>query len=529
MPYLLHDLTQHAARNFAHKEALLFKTEVVNYQTLNERIKVTAKGLLALGIKPSERIAIYLPKCIESVVSMFACSVTGACFVPINPVLTAQQVNHILADCSVRILITSSARLKQLEGVLSQCVHLQTVVLVDWIKVDAISLPLINIIQWDDIQSKCIEQPEFSRHDTDVAAILYTSGSRGHPKGVMLSHRNLLLGAKSVAKYLNNTADDRILAVLPLSFDYGLSQLTTAFSVGATVVLMDYLLPRDVIKAIVCYQITGLAAVPPLWIQLAPLDWPEEARQSLRYFTNSGGTLPVEILNALRQKLPNSQAFLMYGLTEAFRSTYVPPEALDSHQASIGIAIPNADVRVLHEDGSECDDNEPGELVHSGELVSLGYWNSPEKTAECFKAIPATASGKPASNWALWSGDTVIRAKDGFLSFVGRKDDMIKTSGYRVSPNEVEELVYHSGLVKEVVALGVAHPMLGQAIVLLVVPENKALENKTLVSYCKKNLPNFMQPACIEINIALARNQNGKIDRKGLSLQYSDLFSELKK
>ncbi len=527
MPTLIHHLITKTAQQAPDADALLYKDQAINYQQLVLEISRLSQALINIGIERHERIAVYLPKRIETVVSMFAPSAAGACFVPVNPILKAEQVGYILHDCNVRLLITSHDRLKQLHSTLEHCNDLLYVIVIDRPK-SATSLDLshIKVMQWDEIPTDNNHLPLVTTIDTDVAAILYTSGSTGKPKGVVLSHRNMITGANSVAQYLGNNKSDRLLAVLPFSFDYGLSQLTTAFQVGASVVLIDYLFPRDVIKAVCQYNITGLAAVPPLWIQLAQLDWPEEAKASLRYFTNSGGAMPVEILTKLRHALPYSTPYLMYGLTEAFRSTYVPPEALDTHQDSIGIAIPNAEVLVLNEDGSECADNEPGELVHRGSLVSLGYWNALEKTRARFKPIPSSLTGIVIAEMAVWSGDTVRRDKDGFLYFISRKDDMIKTSGYRVSPNEIEEIAYQSELVKEAVALGITHPSLGQAVVLIVVPLADSYTAGDLLNYCKKNLPNFMHPAEIIVKGSLSRNQNGKIDRKQLAEEYKDLFQE---
>jgi len=526
MPTLLHHLISQRALIAPNDEALIHKNETLNYQQLNNELINKANVFIEQGIKRSDRIATYLPKRIEAVISLFAASAAGASFVPVNPILKADQLAYILSDCDVRLLVTSKSRLKQIEPVLALCKNLHTIMIID--SKEAITLdkhPNIKILVWSTIDSEQADFPAIQTIDQDLAAILYTSGSTGQPKGVMLSHHNMIAGAHSVTQYLQNTQQDRILAVLPLSFDYGLSQLTTAFSVGASVILMDYLLPRDVIRAVVKYQISGLAAVPPLWIQLSQFDWPEEAGNSLRYFTNSGGSLPVETLKTLRQALPHSQPFLMYGLTEAFRSTYVPPDMLDKHQNSIGIAIPNAEVLVLREDGSECADNEPGELVHRGALVAMGYWHAAEKTAEIFKPIIAQLSGAVLTELAVWSGDTVRRDKDGFMYFISRKDDLIKTSGYRVSPNEVEEVMYQSGLVREAIALGIAHPLLGQAIVLIAIVKEQSITSKELLSYCKQKLPNYMHPTEIICKENLLRNQNGKIDRQLLYLEYKHLFT----
>ena len=236
---------------------------------------------------------------------------------------------------------------------------------------------------------------------------------------------------------------------------------------GASVVLIEYSLPQEVLLTLEREQVTGLAAVPPVWIQLADLNWPDSVRRTLRYITNSGGAMPQATLARLREALPQTRVFLMYGLTEAFRSTYLPPEELDRRPDSIGKAIPDAEILVLRPDGTQCDDDEPGELVHRGPLVSLGYWKDPERTAERFRPVPSVADGLPTDEMEVWSGDIVRRDAEGFLYFIGRRDEMIKTSGMRVSPTEVEEEAYATGLVGDAVAVGVPHALLGQGIVLV--------------------------------------------------------------
>jgi acyl-CoA ligase (AMP-forming) (exosortase A-associated) len=373
-----------------------------------------------------------------------------------------------------------------------------------------------------------LEIPARSGHrvvDTDMAAILYTSGSTGKPKGVVLSHRNMVTGAKSVASYLENRPSDRILAVLPFSFDYGFSQLSTSFVAGACCVLMDYLLPRDVLRAVERKSITGLAAVPPLWVQLAALAWPDSVRKHLRYITNSGGAMPGATVAALRAALPDTKVFLMYGLTEAFRSTYLPPDQVEHRPDSIGKAIPNAEILVVREDGSRCAPGEPGELVHRGSLVSLGYWNDRQKTAERFRPAPGQDPGLVLTELAVWSGDTVRTDEEGYIYFIGRRDEIIKTSGYRVSPTEIEEIVYATGLVAEAAAFGVPHAILGQAIVLAAVAKNGAGSgDQALLDLLKVRLPTFMLPAHVTWRDSLPRNPNGKIDRKRLSLELISLF-----
>ncbi len=528
---LIHDLLRNACAATPDAQALAHKAETLSYQALWAAVEGTAGGYLGLGLEPGERIGVWLPKRTETVAALFGAAAAGGGFVPLNPLLKPAQVAYILRDCNVRFLVTAPDRAALLAQELVHCPDLRRLVLVDADAAALAGLPHLPVpaVPWSELADLGQGAPAPARRiDADIAAILYTSGSTGAPKGVVLSHRNLIAGALSVAEYLENSATDRILAVMPFSFDYGLSQLNTAFSVGAQAVLMDYLLPNDVIKAVTRYGITGLAAVPPLWIQLARLPWPDAARETLRYITNTGGAMPPPVTRVLRDQLPNTKVFLMYGLTEAFRSTYLPPDQIDARPDSMGRAIPNAEILVVREDGSPCAPGEPGELVHRGALVSLGYWNDRERTAERFRPAPGQPAGLPNPELAVWSGDQVRRDAEGFLYFISRKDEMIKTSGYRVSPTEVEEVIYASGLVAEVAAVGVAHPTLGQAIVALAKPaagDGQDLEPR-LLEYCKRELPNFMVPHRVLVETSLPRNPNGKIDRKLLATRLQDLFTE---
>lgn len=530
MPDLIHQFIERSANTMPDASALLFKSAQVSYRELQTRIDQVANGLLALGIAAGERVAVYLPKQLETVYGIFGAAAAGACFVPVNPLLKPRQVAHILPHCNVRVLITSWQRLELLRPILTQCPDLHSIVLVDDAPANAPDPTPQTLLTFAELCDIATTIAPHRRIDTDMAAILYTSGSTGNPKGVVLSHRNMVAGALSVASYLNNSASDRLLAVLPLSFDAGLSQLTTAFSVGASAVLMDYLLPKDVIRAVEKYRVTGLAAVPPLWNQLCGLPWPTAAVQSLRYITNTGGAMPVATTRALRAALPDTLVYLMYGLTEAFRSTYLPPDQVDTRPESIGKAIPNADILVVNDQGDICGPNEPGELVHRGALVSLGYWNDPEKTAQRFRPSPGRPAEIPVTELAVWSGDQVMRDEQGYLYFISRKDDMIKTSGYRVSPTEVEEVVYTSGLVAGAAALGLPHAALGQAIALVVTARQAdtphASLEQDLLAHCRRELPNFMLPLAIIVRDALPHNQNGKIDRRALGEEYRDLFRE---
>ena len=528
--FLLPDLISRSAAATPHSLALSYGTESLSYAQLANQVGAFASGLIHLRQVRGDRVAIYLEKRFETVIASFGAPAAGLVFVPVNPLLKPEQVAFILQDCNVRVLVTSPERLAGLTDALSRCPDLKHVVVTDGQIGVAPPASIADshwaLTRWSDFLSG----PARAGHrviDTDMVAILYTSGSTGRPKGVVLSHRNMVAGAKSVASYLENNAQDTLLAALPLSFDAGFSQLTTAFHTGARVVLLNYLMPRDVLKVMEREKVTGLTAVPPLYIQLTQLEWPTAINEHLRYFANTGGRMPGETLGLLRKRAPNAKPFLMYGLTEAFRSTYLPPDEVDRRPDSIGKAIPNAEILVLREDGSPCDADEPGELVHRGALVGLGYWNDAEKTAERYKLLTAGTGGREAGlqlpEYAVFSGDNVRKDAQGFLYFIGRRDEMIKTSGYRVSPLEVEEVLYATKLVGECAAFGVDHPSLGHAICVIAtsIDDTKTTLVQDLLLECKTRMPAYMVPSAIEIvQGPLPRNPNGKIDRKLLSTDW---------
>lgn len=522
MPERVHELISHAARRTPNAEALAADGHYLSYAALDEAMYRVASGFLGLGLGAGERAAVYLEKRIETVVALFAISAAGGVFVPVNPLLKPQQVGYVLAHCNVRVLVTSASRLEQLVSCLAQCPDLHTVVVVDEDRLGT-SQACLDILTWSELSNASVSHVPHRRIDADMAAILYTSGSTGRPKGVVLSHRNLVTGAKSVAQYLGNTASDRLLVVLPLSFDYGLSQLTTAFHAGACAVVANYWFPKDIVSLVEKERITGLAGVPPLWQQLAEQPWPEKT--GLRYITNSGGVMPFTTLTRLQSSLKGVDIFLMYGLTEAFRSTYLPPGDVARKPNSIGRAIPNVEVMVVRPDGTVCEPYERGELVHRGALVSLGYWNDPVATVERFKPAPGQPAELPLTELAVWSGDTAYRDEDGYLYFVGRTDEMIKVSGYRISPTEVEEVLLGIKGVSEAVALGVPHPGLGQAIVVIVYCEDATVAASNILCECKRALPAYMVPSHIDVRTErLPRNPNGKLDRSTLRQSHSNMF-----
>ena len=473
--------------------ALILRGETFSYKCLKERLACLA-GWLASLVEPGGRVASWAAKGELTCLLPIAAARAGLVHVPINPLLKRAQVAHILADSGAQVLIGTRARLASLEegDALAECRLFD----------EETALRLARDCgQWLGVSD---------RDPQELAAILYTSGSTGRPKGVMLSHANIWLGAVSVAHYLGMSDDDVTLAVLPLSFDYGQSQLLSTWYAGGCVVPLDYLFPRDVPKACARHGVTTLAAVPPLWVQLTEVEWAQEAVAAMRRMTNSGGALTVELVQDLRAIFPQAELFPMYGLTEAFRSTYLDPGLVESHPTSMGRAIPFAEILVVADDGSLAGPNREGELVHCGPLVAQGYWQDDERTAERFRPAPR---GSEYGGTAVWSGDRVRRDAEGLLYFVGRRDAMIKSSGNRISPQEIEDAARATGLVAEAVALGVPDPRLGQAIHLVVRGGGDAA---ALTAALARELPNFMQPQMIHWRESLPLNPNGKLDRSAI-------------
>lgn len=477
--------------------ALEDRAGTLSYAELEGAVAALAYWLRAQGLAPGDRVATWLPKTRHACVMPLAAARAGLVHVPVNPVLKRAQVAHILADSGARLLLTQAARATTLEPG---------------------DLPGGCAVAFEGDAPLAGEGLAFAERDPQTSvAILYTSGSTGRPKGVMLSHANLWLGAISVAHYLKVTPDDRVLGVLPLSFDYGQNQLFSTWAAGGRVIPLDYLTARDVIKAVDRHDATTIAGVPPLWTQLLEADWPEAVAAKIRRLTNSGGALTLGMVRGLRARFPEADLYPMYGLTEAFRSTYLDPSLVDAHPESMGRAIPFAEIMVVRPDGSRAAVGEPGELVHAGPLVAQGYWQDAERTALRFKAAPEFSS---YGGMAVFSGDSVVEGADGLLRFVGRDDEMIKSSGNRISPTEVEEAVLAGGEAREAVALGVPDPRLGQAITVIAVARGEAeAAEAALRERLRRDLPAFMQPTRYVWRDELPRNANGKLDRSGLKAE----------
>jgi len=517
MDFLIHHMLRTTAARFSSEEALVHGDQRLTYAEISGLVAGLAQSLRDAGLRRGERVGIYLEAGIPQVLSIFGVSQAGCVFVPINAFLFPEQVAHIACDCGISVLITTATKLESLAPVLQSTPSVRFVVVVDGKQHPQIALPVHEF----DTMTKA--KPHTLWQDwgigKDLAAILYTSGSTGKPKGVMLSHGNVIAGSTIVSTYLQITHADRILAVLPFSFDAGLNQLTTAFQQGGTLVLINFVFARQIVEALTKERITGLAGVPTVWSLLAQPNstLSKNPPPALRYITNTGGAMPQNVLKTLQTLLPSSQIFLMYGLTEAFRSTYLPPGELDRRPTSMGKAIPDTEILLINDRGQLCKPGEVGELVHRGPTVSLGYWGNKDATDRVLRPNPLLPTEMGEVEKVCYSGYLVKMDEDVFLYYVGRRDTMIKSSGYRISPTEVEEAVFQSGKVRHAAAIGVPDEMLGQAVKIFVVPrDGEPVDKEAVLLFCGEKLPRYMVPKFIEEVPDLPRTSSGKVDYPSL-------------
>ena len=437
LAYLLHSLLDERLTD-ADREAVVDGERRFTFGDLTDMADRMAAILKAQGLERGDRVAVFLPKGFEECAAIFGISLAGGVFVPINPLLKAQQARHIIDDCEARFLIADPTLWQAAESSSLDAPSLKRTLLTGHVQrpVGRSIGDGDHAIVQDAFSDKAPPYPPSEAIGEDLAAILYTSGSTGQPKGVMLSHRNLLAGARIVTTYLNITREDRILSILPFSFDYGLNQLLSAVRQGAATVLLTFRFGHDIVKTLTAERITGLAGVPSVWAILARAE--KSINQTpplhLRYITNSGGAVPSEMVSKLRHLLPETDIVLMYGLTEAFRSTYLPPALVDSHPTSMGKAIPECEIFLVNEQNQRCQPGEPGMLVHRGPTVSLGYWNRPEETARVLKPNPLIPKDQGA-DIVCYSGDLAVQDQHGLFYFVGRNDAMIKSSGPSDQPD----------------------------------------------------------------------------------------------
>lgn len=511
---LVNDFLEYSAQKLPDKVALIHQDKRLTYAEIEAMTNRLAIALIEAGIERGDRVAVFMDNSIEAVLSLFAILKTGAAFMMINYTTKAKKLEYVMNNSRAKAMFTQGSRADIIQGI--NCPHLKTIIMTDSHKsrLSCISVEtLLNSGRTDTVKSTCI--------DLDLASIIYTSGSTGEPKGVMLSHRNMVSAAHSITTYLENNQQDVIVNVLPLSFDYGLYQILMGFKIGGTVVLeKSFTYPYQVIDIMIKEKVTGLPGVPTIFAILLQLkDIDKYDLSSLRYITNTAAALPVSHIKRLRELFPKAKLFSMYGLTECKRVSYLPPEELDKRPTSVGRGMPNEEVYIVNENGEKVGPGEVGELVVRGSNVMLGYWEMPEETAQCLKP------GKYPGERVLYTGDLFKMDEDGYLHFVARKDDIIKCKGEKVSPKEIENVLYSLNGVLEAAVVGVPDKILGQAVkAFLALEKGSTLTEKDILRFCSQNLENFMIPKHVEIRDSLPKTMTGKIEKSSLKREQ---FSEI--
>jgi acyl-CoA ligase (AMP-forming) (exosortase A-associated) len=519
--FTLHDLLYNSVARDPSATAVVDGDARYTYGDLDRASSALGAALADSGVERGERVGVLLEKSWEAIVAMVAASRIGAVYVNVNPLFKAPQVEYVANDCDVRVMIGDTQKLEELGPKTLRVAFYRGAEPEG--HAAGTYIDVAGAMRGDGLEDRKVSE-------SDLATILYTSGSTGMPKGVATSQRNVVVGAQIVSTYLENTPEDRILSALPLNFDAGMSQFTTSLRVGAALYLLRSRLPGDLLKALRRHEITGVTGVPPLWALLirGSKSVRENPLTNLRYLANTGGRIPQANLDVLRSLLEPSgtKIFLMYGLTEAFRSTYLAPEEVwrsSPEQGNcIGKAIPNTDIMVITKDGEEAAPGEPGELVHRGPTVAMGYWGNEEATRRAYRPNPLAPPELLDVERVVYSGDTVKRDEEGYLYFLGREDAMIKNQGYRLSPEEVENLLLGSGLVHEACAFGVENPAVGQDVIAVVSLRDEEGTVDRVREYVIKNGPPYMVPKEILVRDELPKTGSGKIDRKGISSAYSN-------
>jgi acyl-CoA synthetase (AMP-forming)/AMP-acid ligase II len=534
MAQLAHELVDEAAARTPAATALRHGAERISYATLAAMAGAVASALQACGAGFEARVALRLPACPAFAAALLGASAAGCAVVPLDPALDAARVAALLRDSGASVLIGTAQDLASLQSVLGACPLLRTAVVHGGAA--PAGMPQ-RTLAWDAflaLPGRAAAVPAAA----SLAALVYRIDAAGEPRGMALSHRNLVAGAQSSARCAGIGAGDRILAALPLHLDYGLNALLATFAAGASEILDDACVAapdaesatRALARLLERGEVTGLMASPATLKPLARLGL-ERAADCLRYLVCAGGGLDRGALDALRRKLPHSRIHLLYDIGDACRSTSLMPSQLDERPGTIGRALPYSEWRVLRPDGRDCAPGETGELVHCGALVTLGYWNDPQRSAEHFRTLPPAPGleGLARRETGYFPGVAARKDADDFLYLADARSDIIVTKGYRVSPREVEKIVVGTGLVAEAAAVGVAHPVLGQVIAVLATARPGArLDSSILFGACQARLPPYMLPAMVDVRRApLPRARDGQIDRALLAGELAPLFAEV--
>ncbi len=509
---LLQNFLEESARKSPDKTAIVFGGERLSYAKIDSDADRLANLFRQCGVLRGDRIAVFLDNSVETVVSIFGALKADAVFVVLSPQLKPGKLSRILKKCGAKVLISDSSRIAALGHVLDEVPSLRFTVCAGCPRSETLNADgaALTIIDWEKVCMSPPDRPESRNIDIDLASIIYTSGSTGDPKGVMLTHLNMISAATSVSDYLGCLPGDTVLNVLPLSFSYGLYQVLITFKTGGTLVLeKSFSFPFEIVKRIVEERVAGFPGVPTMFAllfqmkSLGKFDF-----SSLRYITNAGAALPLKHIRMLRETFPHVRIFSMYGLTECKRVSYLSPEELDRRPGSVGKAMPNEEVWVIDERGEIAAPGVVGELVVRGSNVMKGYWADPEATAKVLR--PGILPGEKV----LFTGDLFKTDEEGYLYFVSRKDDIIKTRGERVSPREVENAIYEMDGVAEVGVVPVRDDLLGNAIKAFIVPrEGHRLTPRELLYHCRKCLEEYAVPKYFEIRQSLPKNASGKIDK----------------
>ncbi len=517
---LVNDFLQHSAERSPDKIALICDGQRLTYAHLEEQTNRLAHGLLELGIRRGDRVAIWLPNSVETVVAIFAILKAGATFTVVNPTTKASKLAFILNNCAARGLFAPGRLGEQAAQLFDTVPSLSLAVLCGKSPPHshAHTIPFPQLLD-----TNSPTRPPCPTIDVDLACLIYTSGSTGDPKGVMSTHANMAFAASSIIQYLENVPDDIVINVLPLSFDYGLYQLMMVFKFGGTLVLeRSFTYPAAVLKRIEQERVTGLPGVPTLFAVLLQMDLTKFDLSSLRYLTNTAAALPVEHIQRLRDAFPWARLYSMYGLTECKRTLYLPPEELDRRPGSVGIAIPGTEVWIEDDDGNKLGPGKVGELIVRGSHVMQGYWNNPEATARWYRP------GRYPAERLLCTGDLFKMDEEGFLYFVSRKDDIIKSRGEKIAPKEVESVLYQLPGIVEAAVIGVPDELLGQAVKAFVVcGEGHHLTEKEVLRHCAQHLEDFMMPKQVEFRDSLPKTSSGKIRSAALKTSEVSETSEV--